>query len=52
VGHDNGFPDGGESPFLHAINQLLREHGFDDFAEGRCAPFLAFDRAILFRRLG
>jgi hypothetical protein len=23
------------------LNQLLREHGFDDFAEGQCATFYA-----------
>ena len=28
-------------PFYARLNQLLLEHGFDDFAEARCAPFYA-----------
>ena len=28
-------------PFYARLNQLLREHGFDDFAEAQCAPFYA-----------
>jgi transposase len=28
-------------PFYTRLNQLLREHGFDDFAETQCAPFYA-----------
>jgi hypothetical protein len=26
-------------PFYRRLNQLLREHGFDDFAEAHCATF-------------
>ena len=28
-------------PFYARLNQLLREHGFDDFAEAQCTPFYA-----------
>jgi transposase len=28
-------------PFYQRLNQLLREHGFDDFAEAQCATFYA-----------
>jgi transposase len=28
-------------PFYRGLNQLLREHGFDDFAEAQCASFYA-----------
>ena len=28
-------------PFYRRLNQLLREHGFDDFAETQCAAFYA-----------
>lgn len=28
-------------PFYARLNQLLREHGFDDFAEAQCAEFYA-----------
>jgi len=28
-------------PFDARLNQLLREHGFDDFAETQCAAFYA-----------
>src|SRR5205809_3724043 len=28
-------------PFYRRLNQLLREHGFDDFAEAQCASFYA-----------
>ena len=28
-------------PFYRRLNQLLREHGFDDFAEAQCAGFYA-----------
>ena len=28
-------------PFYARLNQLLREHGFDDFAEAQCAGFYA-----------
>jgi transposase len=26
-------------PFYRRLNQFLREHGFDDFAEAQCASF-------------
>ena len=35
------FPTAVSHPFYRRLNQLLREHGFDDFAEGQCAPFYA-----------
>jgi transposase len=28
-------------PFYVRLNQLLREHGFDDVAEAQCTPFYA-----------
>ena len=28
-------------PFYMRLNQLLRDHGFDDFAEAQCATFYA-----------
>ncbi len=28
-------------PFYQRLNQLLREHGFDDFVEAQCASFYA-----------
>src|SRR5262249_46883574 len=28
-------------PFYRRLNQLLREHGFDDFVEAQCAGFYA-----------
>jgi hypothetical protein len=28
-------------PFYRRLNRLLREHGFDDFAEAQCAGFYA-----------
>jgi transposase len=31
----------GESPVLSAPDQLLREHGFDDFVEGQCTEYYA-----------
>jgi hypothetical protein len=31
-------------PFYRRLNQLLREHGFDDFAEAQCATFYAETR--------
>ena len=34
-------PTAASHPFYRRLNQLLREHGFDDFAEGRCASFYA-----------
>jgi transposase len=35
------FPTAASHPFYTRLNQLLHEHGFDDFAEGQCAPFYA-----------
>jgi len=32
-------PTAASHPFYRRLNQLLREHGFDDFAEGLCASF-------------
>jgi hypothetical protein len=34
-------PTAASHPFYRRLNQLLREHGFDDFAEGLCATFYA-----------
>lgn len=34
-------PTAASHPFYRRLNELLREHGFDDFAEAQCAPFYA-----------
>jgi transposase len=34
-------PTAASHPFYRCLNQLLREHGFDDFAEGQCVSFCA-----------
>jgi transposase len=34
-------PTAASHPFYRRLNQLLREHGFDDFAEAQCASFYA-----------
>jgi len=34
-------PTAASHPFYRCLNQLLREHGFDDFAESQCASFYA-----------
>jgi len=34
-------PTAASHPFCRCLNQLLREHGFDDFAEGQCVSFYA-----------
>jgi len=34
-------PTAASHPFYARLNQLLREHGFDDFAEAQCAGFYA-----------
>jgi transposase len=34
-------PTASSHPFYRRLNQLLREHGFDDFAEAQCAGFYA-----------
>jgi transposase len=36
-----GFATAASHPFYTRLNQLLREHRFDDFAEGQCATFYA-----------
>ena len=41
VGDNDGFADGRESAFYRRLNQLLREHRFDDFAESQRANFYA-----------
>jgi hypothetical protein len=33
-------PTAASHPFYRRLNQLLREHGFDEFAEGQSARFL------------
>jgi hypothetical protein len=32
-------PTAASHPFYTRLNQLLHEHGFDDFAEAQCATF-------------
>ena len=34
-------PTAASHPFYWRLNQQLREHGFDDFAEAQCATFYA-----------
>jgi transposase len=34
-------PTAASHPFYRRLNQLLHEHGFDDFAEAQCAGFYA-----------
>jgi transposase len=34
-------PTAASHPFYRRLNELLREQGFDDFAEAQCAPFYA-----------
>jgi hypothetical protein len=34
-------PAAGSHPFYARLNQLLRDHAFDDFAEAQCADFYA-----------
>src|SRR5438876_1415591 len=34
-------PTAASHPFYRRLNQLLRQHGFDDFAETQCATFYA-----------
>ena len=41
MGGDDGVAESGESPFYARLNQLLREHGFEDFVEAQCAAFYA-----------
>jgi len=35
------FPTAASHPFYTRLNQVLREHGFDDFAEAQCVTFYA-----------
>jgi len=35
------FPTAASHPFYTRLNHLLREHGFDDFAEAQCTTFYA-----------
>ena len=37
----NELPQTGGHPFYQRLNQILDEHGFDDFVEAHCAPFYA-----------
>ena len=41
MGHDDDLPTAASHPFYRRLNQLLREHGFDDFVEAQCADFYA-----------
>jgi len=41
VGHDHGVANAASHPFYRRLNQLLREHAFDDFVEGQRAAFYA-----------
>jgi hypothetical protein len=34
-------PTATSHPFYRRLNQLLREHGFDDFVDAHCAGFYA-----------
>src|SRR5437762_11543853 len=34
-------PTAASHPFYRRLNQLLRQHGFDDFVEAQCASFYA-----------
>jgi hypothetical protein len=38
-------PTAASHPFYARLNQLLRERGFDDFAEAQCASFTPTGRA-------
>lgn len=37
----NELPRTGGHPFYQRLNQVLDQHGFDDFVEAQCAPFYA-----------
>jgi len=41
VGDDDELADGRESPSYRRLNQLLREHDYDDFVEAQCVGFYA-----------
>lgn len=36
-----GLPTAASHPFYRRLNQILREHGFDDFVEAQCAQCYA-----------
>ncbi|MDE2878520.1 hypothetical protein [Candidatus Palauibacter soopunensis] len=38
------------NPFYRALNRLLDDHGFDEFAEEACREFYAEKRGRAFRR--
>jgi hypothetical protein len=38
-------PTAASHPFYRRLNQLLREHGFDDFVEAQCEPYRVGRRA-------
>jgi len=40
-----GLPTTVSHPFYRRLNQLLREHGFDDFVEDQCAALCGDDRS-------
>jgi len=53
-----GLPAAASHPFFRRLNQVLREHGFDDFVEAQCAGFYAetmgrpgLPRGVYFRLL-
>jgi transposase len=37
-------PTAASHPFYRRLNEILREHGFDDFVEAECARFYAATR--------
>jgi transposase len=39
--HTTELPTAASHPFYRRLNELLREHGFDDFVEAQCAGFYA-----------
>jgi hypothetical protein len=41
VGATTDFPKAASHPFYRRLNQLLREHDFDDFVDAQCAGFYA-----------
>ena len=41
MGRDTELPTAAGHPFYRRLNELLREHGFDDFVEAQCAGFYA-----------
>ena len=43
-------PTAASHPFCRRVNQLLREHGLDDFVETQCASFYAETIGIVHKR--